>query len=357
MTEQIRTREALRTAVIHARSLIEASLDPLVTIGADGKITDVNAATEKATGFKRGELIGSDFSDYFTNFDAARTGYQQAFLDGEVRDYPLEIHHKDGRTIPVSYNATVYRNESGDVAGIFAAARDVTQTRKAERRLRHQAEKLRELSRRLSTAEENERKRLAAALHDLVGQNLTALGIHLELIRNEVPSEVLETISARLGESRALLENTIESIRNVMEELRPFVLDDFGFAAAARWLGGLFARRTGVAVTVSGGASPVRWPVQIETALFRILQEALTNVAKHANATAVAVTLAEDERSLRMTIRDNGIGFAKADDEILPGEKGWGMVMMAERAREAGAGFTIESQPGQGTRITVEVCR
>lgn len=115
----------------YARSLIEASLDPLVTISADGKITDVNEATVKATGVSRRKLIGTDFSDYFTEPENARDGYQRVFKEGKVVDYPLTIRHTSGRLIDVLYNATVYRNASGDVIGVFAAARDVTAQKQA----------------------------------------------------------------------------------------------------------------------------------------------------------------------------------------------------------------------------------
>ncbi len=126
-----RTRE-LEQANAYNRSLIEASLDPLVTIGHDGKITDVNAATEAATGRSRGELIGTDFCDYFSEPDKARAGYEQVFREGSVRDYPLELRHSDGRLMSVLYNASVFRNEEGEVIGVFAAARDVTELKRAE---------------------------------------------------------------------------------------------------------------------------------------------------------------------------------------------------------------------------------
>ena len=114
------------------RSLIEASLDPLVTIGPDGKITDVNKSTERITGFTRTELIGTDFSNYFTDPKQARKGYQQVFKLGFVLDYPLEIKNKNGHVTPVLYNASVYKDEFGKVLGVFAAARDITEIRKAE---------------------------------------------------------------------------------------------------------------------------------------------------------------------------------------------------------------------------------
>jgi PAS domain S-box-containing protein len=129
-------QQDLRAATLYTRSLIEASLDPLVTISAEGKITDVNEATEKATGLSRAELIGTDFSDYFTEPDNARAGYRQVFAQGFVTDYPLALRHLDGHVADVLYNASVYRDEAGKVLGVFAAARDVTERNKAERAMR-----------------------------------------------------------------------------------------------------------------------------------------------------------------------------------------------------------------------------
>ncbi len=145
--------EALRLANAYNRSLLEASLDPLVTIDADGKITDVNAATEKVTGRSRDELVGTDFSDYFTDPEKAGAGYRQVFREGSVKDYALEIRHRDGRTTPVLYNATVYRYEAGKVIGVFAAARDITDLRETERRVTLTNELLKLYTRKFSRKE------------------------------------------------------------------------------------------------------------------------------------------------------------------------------------------------------------
>ncbi len=133
--ENRRIARELRTVSLYTRSLIEASLDPLVTINAAGKITDVNHATEQVTGRSRAELIGTDFSDYFTVPDKARSGYQQVFLKGAVTDYPLALRHRDGHVTDVLYNASVYCDETGEVLGVFAAARDITERKKAEENL------------------------------------------------------------------------------------------------------------------------------------------------------------------------------------------------------------------------------
>ena len=131
ISEKKQAEEQLRQASQYARSLIEASLDPLVTISPEGRITDVNEATAKVTGNNRDGLVGTDFSDYFTEPDKAREGYQQVFQKGFVTDYPLTIRHKDGKLIEVLYNASVYRDMQGNVLGVFAAARDVTAQRQA----------------------------------------------------------------------------------------------------------------------------------------------------------------------------------------------------------------------------------
>jgi PAS domain S-box-containing protein len=137
--------EKLESSVKYTRSLIEASLDPLVTISVDGKITDVNKATEEATGYTRQELVGSDFSEYFTEPEKARTGYTKVFTDSFVIDYPLALKHKNGKVTDVLYNATVYRNENGEIQGVFAAARDVTERKKAEEQLKNYQEHLEQL--------------------------------------------------------------------------------------------------------------------------------------------------------------------------------------------------------------------
>lgn len=148
-TEPSLSADEQRQASQYARSLIEASLDPLVTISPEGKITDVNEATIKVTGISRAKLIGADFSDYFTAPDKAREGYQQVFAKGFVTDYPLTIRHRDGRLTDVLYNASVYKNTQGNVIGVFAAARDVTARKRAEEELaeqrRRELERLAEL--------------------------------------------------------------------------------------------------------------------------------------------------------------------------------------------------------------------
>jgi len=146
ITVRKQAEEALKKASEYNRSLIEASLDPLVTIGPDGRITDVNAATEAATGHTRTELIGTDFSMYFTDYEKASAGYKRVFMDGFVRDYELGIRHRNGNITPVFYNASIYKDGTGNIVGVFAAARDVTERKMTEKELSEKTKALEELN-------------------------------------------------------------------------------------------------------------------------------------------------------------------------------------------------------------------
>jgi PAS domain S-box-containing protein len=136
ITDRKRSEDEIRAAAAYNRSLIEASLNPMFTIGRDGAISDVNTATEQATGYERAELLGTSFSDYFTDTGLARAGYELAFAGGSVQDYPLELRHRDGHITSVMYNGAVYRDPSGQVLGVFAAARDLTETERLQDALR-----------------------------------------------------------------------------------------------------------------------------------------------------------------------------------------------------------------------------
>ncbi|NTU42281.1 MAG: PAS domain S-box protein, partial [Nitrospirales bacterium] len=169
---------AQRQAAQYARSLIEASLDPLVTISPEGKITDVNEATIKVTGMPRGELIGTDFSDYFTEPEKAREGYEQVFSKGFVTDYPLTIRSRDGRLTDVLYNASVYRDVRGNVLGVFAAARDITALKEAEAKVAEQR------------AQEEQRARELERLAELERFQRLTVGRELKMI--ELKKEIKE---------------------------------------------------------------------------------------------------------------------------------------------------------------------
>lgn len=213
------------------------------------------------------------------------------------------------------------------------------------------------LGRRLAEAEEAERRRLACELHDQVGQSLTAMGLNLDIIRTLLPADLPEEVTARLDDLRSLVTHTSQRVRQVMVELRPEALDDYGLLAALRCSADRFAKRTGIAVKVEGEEAEGRLPVQVENVLYRVAQEALTNVAKHAQASQVSINLRIDSQRVYLSVTDNGLGFAPGGWVARDQGQHWGLALMAERIEGVGGRFHLESHPGQGTRIMTEVPR
>ena len=221
-----------------------------------------------------------------------------------------------------------------------------------------QREQLRALTARLAEAEEAERRRLARELHDRVGQSLTALSINLNIIGSQLPRGASAAQARlRLADSQRLVEETVEHTRDVMADLRPAVLDDYGLLAALRWYAGRFSGHTIVDMQVEGHEFSPRLPQAIETTLFRITQEALNNVTRHAQATHATVRLEVEGDLAQLIIADDGVGFDLAA-ERQPGEQpAWGLISMQERAEAVGGRLRVESAPGQGTRVIVEAPR
>jgi signal transduction histidine kinase len=232
---------------------------------------------------------------------------------------------------------------------------DVTERKRAEETQRQYAAQIRDLLRRLVTVQESERRRFAADLHDLVGQSLSVLGIGLETIRTMLPGRPAPKAAATFDELGQVVRETMESVRRVMADLRPALLDDYGLFAAIEWHARQFEQRTGLRVAVEGGALEPRPGREVEMALFRIMQEALTNAAKHAAASQARVSLSRKHGRVSLLVEDDGVGMRAALAANDPGrEGGWGMAVMRERAEAVGGALRIE-RPGRGTRIVVEV--
>ncbi len=349
VTEQKQAQDALRAISSYTRGLIEASIDPLVTISADGKVMDVNRATELVTGVPREQLIGSDFLDYFTEPEKAREGYQEVFSKGTVRDYPLAIRHSSGHITQVLYHATVYRNEAGEVQGIFAAARDITKRKRAEEALRESENRLRILSSQLLAVQENERKRISRELHDSIGQSLSAIKFRVENILQEVGESRVKPLEDLIP----IIQESIEEARRIQMDLRPSILDDLGILATLSWFCREFEKiYSTIRIEKLVQIQENEVSTQLKTVIFRIMQEALNNVAKHSKANFILLSLRKTDGTIELTIQDNGQGFDL--NEVLSIEssrRGLGLTSMRERAELSGGSFVIESVRGKGTIV------
>ncbi|HEX9396774.1 MAG TPA: PAS domain S-box protein [Burkholderiales bacterium] len=273
---------------------------------------------------------------------------------GRPCEYEMRLRRADGeyrwflvRTVPLS-------DERGKVVKWYGTSTDIEDRKRAGDALRDSGVQLQALSRRLVELQESERKDLARELHDRVGQNLTALKINLDILQPVLASQENEEIVARVADSAALLESTMDTIENVMSELRPPMLDHHGLASALHWHARNFSKRTGIAVAVRGSDPAVRPAPQVEIALFRIAQEALNNVAKHAGARRVDIALDQANGECVMSVEDDGIGFSTTDgaDKQQPG---LGMVTMRERSQAVGGRFEVRALPERGTQLIVRV--
>jgi PAS domain S-box-containing protein len=351
IAERRRVERELKSASLYARSLIEASLDPLVTINAGGKIMDVNRAMEFVTGVSRANLIGSDFFDYFTEPDKARAGYEEVFLRGAVRDYPLAVRHTSGLVTDVIYNATVYKNAAGEVQGVFASARDITERKQAEEELRRSEEKLRQLYSQLVAAQENERRRVARELHDGLQQILAGVKFKVENFVQIIRNSGTQTETKPLEEVVPLIQESVREIRRIQMNLRPAILDDLGILATISW----FCREYGathasIRIEKKIEVQEKEVPAPLKMVIYRILQEGLTNIFKHSRADLVHLSLRKAESGIELVIQDNGQGFDLPQELSVENSRaGMGLVSMRERAEHSGGSFAIESAKGKGT--------
>ncbi|WP_181952534.1 PAS domain S-box protein [Vulcaniibacterium gelatinicum] len=276
----------------------------------------------------------------------------QELLARPVADFQSEfrMRHCDGGWRWILARGAVLLDAEGRPQRVLGVHVDITALRRSEQQLREARQQAQALARRLVALRDDEQRRLAAELHDRIGQNLTALSLALGLIEADAAGRA-DRAAKRLHDARSLLEATIAAVRDLITELRPVVLDDYGLLTALRWYGEQLGRRTGLVIQVEG--DDARPGPAVEATLFRIAQEALINAAKHAQATSARVRLRGDHAALRLEVADDGIGFDPA--ALHPGEGSHlGLVLMRERAEALGARLHVDSAPGRGTRVVVE---
>jgi PAS domain S-box-containing protein len=345
ITAHKRAEHALRQAEQKYRELFENAKDAIYVHDLSGRYTSINRAAEKLSGYSREEILGKNFNSFVAPEYAEHMREnlcKKLQHEGETT-YEVEVITKDGRRVPVEVSSRLIYEEGVPVA-VQGTARNIAERKRAE-------EALRGYSRQLIRAQEAERENIARELHDQIGQVLTAVRINLETIRD----------SANRGEANALIDEgvtivdeAIQQVRDLSFELRPSLLDDLGLTAALRWYADRYAQRTGIQTKTSICApSRIRLPRELETACFRIVQEALTNVARHAQAKSVSIGVRTMKGTLSLSIKDDGIGFnlhSQTNGELL---NRLGLRGMEERAHGLGGDLLIKSAPHEGTEVRV----
>ncbi|WP_152269672.1 PAS domain S-box protein [Agriterribacter humi] len=316
----------------------------------DMNITDVNDAAVHHYGYARHEFLNLNLRDIHPQSDVnAFLRYMKEQSSGYHNAGVWRQYKKNRNIIFVEIYAYSMKLEGRDIRLVLS--HDITQKIEAEKKLKQSLGQIRMLTGHLQEVREEERKNIARDIHDELGQQLTILKMDVAWIIKKLqnPDEIL---IAQLKGLLDTIDGTMKSVRRMCSELRPALLDDLGLIAAMEWQAREFEKNTGIIVELTLPAEALMLVPEIKTGLFRIFQESLTNIARHAQAREVKVNLQEEDKSLVLNIGDNGKGF---DTSILNEKSTLGILGMEERSLMMGGKYVIESEPGKGTTVKVTV--
>jgi PAS domain S-box-containing protein len=343
VTEERRALRALKESEEQYRAIFDQSIAPISLFSPDGRLLEANDAWFRLYGYSRDESKRISARELYAKpeerDDTVRAISDAGFLEDEAR-----VKRKDGSFIDVLRSMVVRRNPDGTILGFQTVARDITELRKTQ-------EQLRRLALRIQEAREEERTVVARELHDHFSQELTALKFDLDTLgRTQAPGT--EALCGRLKDIATLVDQMSCGLRTIISELRPGMLDDLGLSAAIEWQASAFSERTGITCGLKLEANDSTLAPETATALFRVLQELLSNVAQHSGATYVSVGTSMASDSVCLTVADNGDGIA--EDE-LNSPSSLGILAIHERIRACDGTASFRGEPGKGTTVTVTV--
>ena len=362
ITKRKQIADALERSEQMFRAISTAAVNAIIVMDNDGKISYWNPAAKKIFGYTSREAIGRELHTFLAPrkyHDLYMRGFSGFKKTGKGKAVggPSEFTglRKDGTEFPMEVStSSVLIGGKWHAVGIV---RDITEPKRSEEELKKSHDTLRALSLYITDLEEAEKRRLARELHDLVGQKLTTLNMNLDFLVERLSDASRKSIGSRLHDSKVIVKQIMKLIRNVMSNLRPQILDDYGLTAAIYWYTDQFTKRTKIPIAFKEHELKKRLRPDIETNLYRIIQEALTNTAKYAHASKITITIKEKNGTVNLSIADDGIGFNPEDIHQLTEKKGLGLIGMKERAESIGGKFFVQSNPGKGTNISVEVKR
>ena len=332
--------------------------ESVISIDLDGYVTSWNSGAEKLLGYSVEEALGRHISFVYPVEDRE---FVEREVIGAVKakgTHQVEVRRrtKAGALRFGQLSLTLLRDDTDSPIGIIGYSMDITDRKRVQEALLNSRNQLAALAVRLESVREEERTRIALEVHDVLGQALTGLKLDVSWVRKRITESIepvqLAAVLARLDSALELLDSTIQSVRDIATALRPGVLDEIGLAAAVEWQAREFHNRAGIACETN------IWPDRIvvgpeqSTALFRILQEVLTNVARHAQATHVHIRLEESDEHVSLQVRDNGRGITDVEQS---GPKAFGLLGMRLRAQQQGGEFDIQGTSGTGTTVTVRI--
>lgn len=329
-------------------------MDAIITVDESQRVLLFNAAAETMFGYRRDEVIGAPLSSLIPErFREAHHGHVEGFGKGSVDSRRMGGERivtglrRNREEFPI--DASISKLSESGATFYTVILRDVTERASAQAEIRRSREELRELGTAAHMTREDEKARIARELHDELGGALTMLQMDVAWCKEKLPPEAKGIVS-RLERMEKLLKSTAAATRRIATELRPMMLDDLGLADALEWLVGDFNQRIGVACKLTLPESMPTLPSAQSTAVFRIVQESLSNIARHALATRAEVTIEQDGRIMTIRVGDDGVGFSPQDPRK---PNAYGLLGLRERASLLNGEARVVSTPGKGTQVDV----
>ena len=356
ITDRIHAEAALRQEKERAQQYLDIAGVMIVALNRESRVTLINKKGCDLLGCKEEEALGKD---WFLNFLPVRVQEKVKSLSlrvlaeesGSLNYFENPVLTREGNERLIAWHNTILKDKDGNIFGLLSSGEDITEKKVAEFELRESREQLRNLSRYLQSSMENERARISREIHDDLGQYLTVLKMDLSWLKRRLPKDQ-HHLHEKERAMRTSLDIAIDSVERIVSNLRPGPLEDLGLIAALEWLIGWFQDQTGITCRYSFDQEEYGLGSARAIAIYRILQESLTNIARHSNATGVDIDLYHDSGSIVLKVLDNGIGISK-NSGFNPGS--FGLVGMQERAYLFQGKVEIEGGRDKGTVITASI--
>jgi two-component system sensor histidine kinase UhpB len=347
--------KALQESETRFQQLLHHMNEAVIVLDEKGIVTYVNDKFLEKSGYTKKEVLGRPPVDFFS--PEYVENYKKQFArrkKGLADSYEIEVKNKEGRKALLQVSSAPLHNHEGRFKGSISILSDITESRRFEEEIHRSHRELRRLSRHLQSLREKESKRIAREIHDQLGQALTALKMDINWLSSKLPDapKELKRLQAKMKNMSTTVDKTIQMMQRIASELRPGILDDLGLVPAIEWLAQDFQKRTSIKCKPNLDPIPEALDPECSTAIFRVVQEALTNAARHSRATRVRVNMKKRRDKLALKIADNGRGILEKD--ILSPDS-LGLIGMRERLRPFHGEISIKGIPDKGTTLTINL--
>lgn len=334
-------------------SVVESTDDAIYGLTLSGEVISWNSGAEAIYYYKEEEIIGESINRIVLALDRKELYeiIERVMRSEKMERFEAVRLRKDGEKIITFTTICPLSDSTGRKIGVSAIERDISEAKHAEQELQKSREMLRNLAAHLETVREDERKEIAFEVHDELGQELTALKLDLSWIEGKL-TDLQPVLKNKIVEMKELIDITIDRVGNISTKLRPDILDHFGLNAAMEWALSDFKKRSGINYELVLDPEELALDSDVATVIFRILQETLTNVIRHSQASSIEVIFGENKENVELSVWDNGVGITR---EQIDDPESFGLFAMNERARSVGGYVDITGSPNFGTKINLVI--